>query len=358
MEIDELFKSVVDRQGVSDLHLTVKSKPIIRYNGNLQIYQEYPRELEVEDLQEMTRKMLSDDLYEHFQEKGEVDFSYSVPGISRFRVNIYRQRGSIGIAMRVIPQEIPTVDELGYPNTLKKLALMRMGLVLCTGPTGSGKSTTLAAMINEINEKKAKHVLTLEDPIEYLHSHRNCIVHQREVGVDTQTFANGLRSALREDPDVILVGEMRDLETISIALEAAETGHLVLATLHTNSAPATIDRIIDVFPPHQQEQVRIQLAATLNGVISQQLLPRADRAGRVGAVGILIGTPAVKNVIREGESHQLHSIMQTGSKYGMVVRDNYLLDLFNQGTISKDILLRRADNRKYVEKRLSREASY
>ena len=358
MEMEQLFTNVVDREGVSDLHLTVKSKPIIRYNGNLQIYQEYPRELEVEDLEEITKEMLSDDLYEQFQEKGEVDFSYSVPGVSRFRVNIYRQRGSIGIAMRVIPQEIPTVDELGYPNTLKKLALMRMGLVLCTGPTGSGKSTTLAAMINEINEKKAKHILTLEDPIEYLHSHRNCIVHQREVGVDTKSFANGLRSALREDPDVILVGEMRDLDTISIALEAAETGHLVLATLHTNSAPATIDRIIDVFPPHQQEQVRIQLASTLNGVISQQLLPRADRSGRVGAVGILIGTPAVKNVIREGESHQLKSIMQTGSKYGMVVRDNYLLDLFNQGTISKDILLRRADNRKYVEKRLSREASY
>ncbi len=358
MEMEQLFTNVVDRDGVSDLHLTVKSKPIIRYNGNLQIYQDYPRVLEVEDLEEITRKMLSDDLYDQFQEKGEVDFSYSVPGVSRFRVNIYRQRGSIGVAMRVIPQEIPTVDELGYPNTLKKLALMRMGLVLCTGPTGSGKSTTLAAMINEINEKKAKHVLTLEDPIEYLHSHRNCIVHQREVGVDTKSFANGLRSALREDPDVILVGEMRDLDTISIALEAAETGHLVLATLHTNSAPATIDRIIDVFPPHQQEQVRIQLASTLNGVISQQLLPRADRSGRVGAVGILIGTPAVKNVIREGESHQLKSIMQTGSKYGMVVRDNYLLDLFNQGTISKDILLRRADNRKYVEKRLSREASY
>jgi twitching motility protein PilT len=358
MDINQMFREVVDRDGISDLHLTVRSKPIIRYNGNLQTYQEYPKVLEMDELEEIAREMLSDDLYNHFQDKGEVDFSYSVPGLSRFRVNIYRQRGSVGIAMRVIPQDIPTVDELGYPNTLKKLALMRMGLVLCTGPTGSGKSTTLAAMINEINEKKAKHILTLEDPIEYLHSHRNCIVHQREVGVDTKSFANGLRSALREDPDVILVGEMRDLETIQIALEAAETGHLVLATLHTNSAPATIDRIIDVFPPHQQEQVRIQLASTLNGVIAQQLLPRADRSGRVGALGILIGTPAVKNVIREGESHQLKSIMQTGSKYGMVVRDNYLLDLFNQGTISKDILLRRADNRKYVEKRLSREASY
>lgn len=358
MEMEQLFRNVVDREGVSDLHLTVKSKPIIRYNGNLQTFQEYPKELEVEDLEEMTQEMLSDDQYEEFMEQGEIDFSYSVPGVSRFRVNIYRQRGSIGIAMRVIPQEVPTVDELGYPNVLKKLALMRMGLVLCTGPTGSGKSTTLAAMINEINEKKAKHILTLEDPIEYLHSHSNCIVHQREVGVDTKSFANGLRSALREDPDVILVGEMRDLDTISIALEAAETGHLVLATLHTNSAPATIDRIIDVFPPHQQEQVRIQLASTINGVVSQKLLPRADRSGRVGAVGVLIGTPAVKNVIREGESHQLKSIMQTGSKYGMVVRDNYLLDLFNQGTISKDILLRRADDRKYIEKRLSREASY
>ncbi len=358
MEMKELFTNVVDREGVSDLHLTVKSKPIIRYNGNLQRFQEFPRVIETEDLKEMTNEMLSDDQYDEFMKKGEIDLSYSLPGVSRFRVNIYRQRGSIGIAMRVIPQEVPTVDQLGYPNTLKKLALMRMGLVLCTGPTGSGKSTTLASMINEINEKKARHILTLEDPIEFLHSHNNSIVHQREVGVDTQSFANGLRSALREDPDVILVGEMRDLDTISIALEAAETGHLVLATLHTNSAPATIDRIIDVFPPHQQEQVRIQLASTLNGVISQQLLPRADRSGRVGAVGILIGTPAVKNVIREGESHQLKSIMQTGSKYGMVVRDNYLLDLFNQGTISKDILLRRADDRKYIEKRLSREASY
>src|SRR6056297_1196672 len=358
MKFEELFKNVVKSDGVSDLHLTVRSKPIIRYNGNLQIYEEYPDVLEIDDLEELAKDMLSDSLYKDFKEKGEVDFSYSVPGVTRFRVNIYRQRGSVGIALRVIPQDVPTVDELGYPTVLKKLALMRMGLVLCTGPTGSGKSTTLAAMINEINKQKSKHVLTLEDPIEYLHSHQNCIVHQREVGVDTKSFANGLRAALREDPDVILVGEMRDLETIAIALEAAETGHLVLATLHTNSAPATIDRIIDVFPPHQQEQVRIQLAATLNGVISQQLLPRADRSGRVGAVGILIGTPAVKNVIREGESHQLKSIMQTGSKYGMVVRDNYLLDLFNQGTISKDILLRRADNRKYVEKRLSREASY
>src|SRR6056297_1313834 len=353
MEMKELFTNVVDRDGVSDLHLTVKSKPIIRYNGNLQIYQDYPRVLEVEDLEEITRKMLSDDLYDQFQEKGEVDFSYSVPGVSRFRVNIYRQRGSIGVAMRVIPQEIPTVDELGYPNTLKKLALMRMGLVLCTGPTGSGKSTTLAAMINEINEKKAKHVLTLEDPIEYLHSHRNCIVHQREVGVDTKTFANGLRSALREDPDVILVGEMRDLETISIALEAAETGHLVLATLHTNDAPKTIDRIIDVFPGEHQEQVRVQLASTLKGVISQQLLPRADEEGRVAALEVLIGTPAVKNIVRDGKSHQLRSVMQTGAKYGMMVMDNYLIDLYKNGLIDRQTTLRRSDNRDYVKKRLN-----
>ncbi|MDZ7672739.1 MAG: ATPase, T2SS/T4P/T4SS family [Halanaerobiales bacterium] len=188
MDINEMFREVVDREGISDLHLTVKSKPIIRYNGNLQTYQEYPKVLEMDQLEEIAREMLSDDLYKQFKDKGEVDFSYSVPGLSRFRVNIYRQRGSVGIAMRVIPQEIPTIDELGYPTTLKKLALMRMGLVLCTGPTGSGKSTTLAAMINEINEKKAKHVLTLEDPIEYLHSHRNSIVHQREVGVDTKVF--------------------------------------------------------------------------------------------------------------------------------------------------------------------------
>jgi twitching motility protein PilT len=230
--------------------------------------------------------------------------------------------------------------------------------VLITGPTGSGKSTTLASLIDKINTEKAHHIITIEDPIEFTHKSKQSVVVQREVHYDTYSFSAALRSSLRQDPDVVLIGEMRDLETISIALEAAETGHLVLATLHTNSAPATIDRIIDVFPPHQQEQVRIQLASTLNGVVSQQLLPRADRAGRVGAVGILIGTPAVKNVIREGESHQLSSIMQTGSKYGMVVRDNYLLELFNSGKISKDILLRRADNRKYIEKRLSREASY
>jgi len=235
---------------------------------------------------------------------------------------------------------------------LKQIALQRNGLVLCTGPTGSGKSTTLAAMINEINEKRNCHILTLEDPIEYLYTHKNCIVHQREVGIDTRTFAAGLRAALRQDPDVILVGEMRDLETISIALEAAETGHLVLATLHTTDAPKTVDRIIDVFPPHQQQQVRIQLASCLNAVIAQQLLPRIDREGMVAALEILIGTAAVRNIIREGNSAQLETVMQTGAKYGMVVMNNYLVQLYERGIINMETVLRRCTNPEYVKKRL------
>ena len=258
------------------------------------------------------------------------------------------------MALRVIPTKIPSIDELGLPEILKQIALQRNGLVLCTGPTGSGKSTTLAAMINEINEKRNCHILTLEDPIEYLHTHKNCIVHQREVGIDTRTFVDGLRAALRQDPDVILVGEMRDLETISIALEAAETGHLVLATLHTTDAPKTVDRIIDVFPAHQQQQVRIQLASCLNAVIAQQLLPRVDREGMVAALEILIGTPAVRNIIREGNSAQLETVMQTGGKYGMIVMNNYLIHLYERGIISMETLLRRCTNPEYVKNRLGR----
>ncbi len=238
------------------------------------------------------------------------------------------------------------------PEILKQIALQRHGLVLCTGPTGSGKSTTLAAMINEINDKRNCHILTLEDPIEYLHSHGNSIVHQREVGIDTMTFAAGLRAALRQDPDVILVGEMRDLETISIALEAAETGHLVLATLHTTDAAKTVDRIIDVFPAHQQQQVRIQLSSCLNAVIAQQLLPRIDREGMVAALEILIGTAAVRNIIREGNSAQLETVMQTGAKYGMVVMNNYLVQLYERGIINMETVLRRCTNPEYVKKRL------
>ena len=353
MKIDKLLKEVVDDEAISDLHLSVNSKPIIRYSGKIKILERYEKKFSPKELEEIAKYFTNEEQWEKLQEKGEIDFSYSIPGFSRFRVNAYYQRGAISLALRVIPKNIPTIDELNHPDILKKLALQRMGLVLCTGPTGSGKSTTLAAMIDEMNRKKRRHVITLEDPIEYLHEHQKCIIHQREVGLDTKTFADGLRASLRQDPDVILVGEMRDLDTISIALQAAETGHLVLATLHTNDASKTIDRIIDVFPGDHQDQVRVQLASTLKGVISQQLLPRADEDGRVAALEVLIGTSAVKNIIRDGKSHQLKSVMQTGSKYGMIVMDNYLIDLYQDGLIDRQTILRRANNRDYVKKRLN-----
>jgi len=353
MEIDDLLKEVVDDEAVSDLHLSVNSKPIIRYNGKIKIIDKYKKKFSPKELKEIAKKLMDDQQWDQFQDKGELDFSYSVPGFSRFRVNAYYQRGAVSIALRVIPKDIPSIDELNHPDILKKLSLQRKGLILCTGPTGSGKSTTLAAMINEMNRKKRRHIITLEDPIEYLHEHHKSIIHQREVGLDTTSFTAGLRASLRQDPDVILVGEMRDLDTISIALQAAETGHLVLATLHTNNASKTIDRIVDVFPGDHQEQIRVQLASTLKGVISQQLLPRADADGRIAALEVLIGTSAVKNIIRDGKTHQLKSVMQTGSKFGMMVMDNYLIDLHQKGLIDKQTALRRSDNRDYVKKRLS-----
>lgn len=354
MDITDLLKVVVKEESISDLHLTVNSKPIVRDTGDLVVYNDWEHVYSYQDMQNVAKGLMKEEQWATFEKEGEMDFSHSVPGCSRFRVNAYHQRGAISLALRVIPTDVPKLDNLGLPKVLKKLALQRRGLVLCTGPTGSGKSTTLASMINEINESRHVHILTLEDPIEYLHPHKKSIVHQREVGIDTRNFAQGLRAALRQDPDIILVGEMRDLETISIALEAAETGHLVFATLHTNDAPKTIDRIIDVFPAHQQQQVRIQLASTLNGVISQQLLPRFDNKGRVAALEVLIGTPAVKNIIREGKSAQLESIMQTGGKYGMIVMDNYLLQLYEKGSITLEVALRRSNNPEYIKKRISR----
>ncbi|MFW6022182.1 MAG: type IV pilus twitching motility protein PilT [Halanaerobiaceae bacterium] len=354
MELTQLFKAVVDDESISDLHLTVNSKPIVRKTGKLQVFEDYPDLITVEKIRSIIRTLMSEDQWHQFEETGELDFSYSISGYTRFRVNAYYQRGTVSLALRLIPTEIPTIDTLGLPAIMKKLALQRKGLVLCTGPTGSGKSTSLAAMIDEINQKRSCHILTLEDPIEYLHNHKNSIVHQREVGIDTKTFADGLRSALRQDPDVILVGEMRDLETISIALEAAETGHLVMATLHTTDAAKSIDRIIDVFPAHQQQQVRIQLSSSLNGIIAQQLLPRIDKKGMVAAMEVLIGTPAVRNIIRDGRSAQLESVMQTGNKYGMIVMNNYLIDLYEKGIINMDTALKRSSNPEYVRKRINR----
>ncbi len=352
MELEPMLADVANSEHISDLHLTVNSRPIVRKSGRLQAYADFNGRLKPQDLENALEYIAGEREMDIFEEKGEVDFSYSLPGTARFRVNAYRQRGSIGIALRIIPDEVPTIDSMNLPGVLKNLAAQRRGLVLSTGPTGSGKSTTQAAIINEINHTRQAHVVTLEDPIEYLHSHNKSLVHQREVGGDTTSFSLGLRAALRQDPDVILVGEMRDLDTIATALEAAETGHLVLATLHTNSAPATIDRIIDVFPAEQQDQIRIQLASVISGVLTQQLLPKKNEEGRVASFEIMIATPAIRNIIREGKTSQLYSAIQTGGKYDMITRDNYLLNLYNSGKISRDNLIRYCNDQEYVRQRL------
>jgi twitching motility protein PilT len=279
-----------------------------------------------------------------FHDELELDTSYAIPGVSRFRMNVMRQRGSVGSVMRAIPLNIPDFDSLQMPAVIRTFADLPRGLVLVTGPTGSGKSTTLASLLDVINRTKAVHILSCEDPIEFLHSHKKAIVNQREVGEDTRSFAAALKRALREDPDVILVGEMRDLETIHMALTAAETGHLVFATLHTQSAPQTVDRIVDVFPPEQQGQIRVMLATTLRAVITQQLIPTIDGHGRVAAVEILVGTPAVRNLIRESKGHQIASQMQTGGKFGMVTMDQNLAELVRARRISAEMALERAAN--------------
>lgn len=333
MNVTETLKKTVEMKA-SDLHITVALPPMMRINGDLKPYGEVP--LTPEDTEDIARHILSDSQMETLENNGEVDLSYVIPNVSRFRVNVYKQRGSYCIAFRVIWIKIPTVDELGFPDVLKDLALKPRGLVLVTGPTGSGKSTTLAAMVNEVNQNRNCHVLTLEEPIEYLHRHGKSMINQREIGADSSSFASGLRSALREDPDVILVGEMRDLETIATAITAAETGHLVLSTLHTIGAAQTIDRIIDVFPPHQQQQIRIQLAGVLEGVISQQLLPTADNRGMVAALEIMVTNNAISNLIREGKTHQIPTVIQTSSKLGMKTMDFALSELVRKGRITRE----------------------
>jgi len=295
--------------------------------------------LGVEELETVAADLIPRDKLKSFEEFGEVDFSHPLQGFGRFRVNIYRQRGSVALAARSIPNDVPRLRDLNLPqgaaDTLAGFCHLPNGLVLITGPTGCGKSTTLAAMLDLINEEKARHIITLEDPIEYLHRHKRSVLNQREIGEDTTSFARGLRAALREDPDVILVGEMRDLETIRIALEAAETGHLVFSTVHTNGAPATVERIVDVFPESQQAQVRVQLAGTLQGVVTQRLFRRCDREGRFGAVEIMVATPAVRNLIRESKSHQLMSALQTGTKLGMRTMESSVKELFERRIISQ-----------------------
>jgi len=330
--IPELLEVVLER-GASDLHVTVGAPPTIRLHGDLIRLDEYPV-LEARAIQGMVYAILPQKMRERLEQERELDTSYSLPGRARFRVNVYYQRDSIGAAFRLIPYEIKSVESLELPSVVADLARYPRGFVVVTGPTGSGKSTTLASMVDIVNKERQAHIMTVEDPIEFLHRHNNCVVNQREVGADTHSFAQALKHVLRQDPDVILVGEMRDLETISTAITAAETGHLVFATLHTQDAPQTIDRIIDVFPPHQQRQVRVQLATTLQGVVTQQLMQTADGQSRVVAVEVLVCTPAVRNLIREGKVHQIYSIMQAGGRFGMQTMDQSLATLVKAGKIS------------------------
>ncbi|MGU8556889.1 type IV pilus twitching motility protein PilT [Clostridium perfringens] len=343
----ELLELTV-KEGASDLHLTVGISPIIKVNGKL-VRLEHEI-LRPEDTEAYAREILQD-AYEKYDAIGEYDTSYSIHGKGRFRVNIYKQRNSTALAIRVISLDMPTLDSLGYPETLKDICNLKRGLVLVTGPTGSGKSTTLAALINEINSNRESHIITIEDPIEFLHKHNKSIVNQREIGKDTLSYERALKAALREDPDVILIGEMRDLETISTAITAAETGHLVFSTLHTIGAAKTIDRIVDVFPPHQQEQIKIQLASVLQIIISQQLVETAD-GDRNAALEIMVATPAIKNLIREGKTHQIESSIQTGSKYGMRTMDMELANLYREGIITQETAMNSAIDREILSRLL------
>ena len=338
--IDDLLERMVAR-GASDLHVTSGSEAAVRVDGRLERLEDFGK-LTPEDNQRLLYRILSTEQQKHLETKRQLDFSYSIPGVARFRVNVFFQRESLGAAFRMIPTELKTLEQLGMPAALSELAEKPRGLVLVTGPTGSGKSTTLAAMIDLINGTRADHIMTIEDPIEFLHRHKRCIVNQREIGPDAVSFAEALKGALRQDPDVILLGEMRDLETIGTALTAAETGHLVFATLHTQDAPSTVDRLIDVFPAAQQEQIRVQIASTLQGVVTQTLMPRADGNGRVAAVEILLPDDAVRNLIRQAKVEQIYSVMQTAGKRGMQTLEQALAELVMRGIISQDTALNKS----------------
>jgi twitching motility protein PilT len=322
--LNAMLVAVVAEQG-SDLHLTVGAPPTVRVHGSLRPLPGYA-ELTPFETVRLVRSAVSDAQWSQFELRNELDFAYSIEGVSRFRVNLYTQRGSCGAAFRAIPRRIKPLDELGMPESVARFAHLPRGLVLVTGPTGSGKTTTLASLLDLANRTRSAHIVTIEDPIEFLHPHKRCLVNQREVGADTESFGAALKHALRQDPDIILVGELRDLETASTALTAAETGHLVLATLHTQSAAQTIDRIIDIFPPHQQQQVRAQLSTSLQGVVTQALCLRADGAGRTVVTEVMTATPAIRNLIREGKSHQIPSFMQAGGSTGMVSFDQHLAE--------------------------------
>jgi twitching motility protein PilT len=338
--IDTLLEQMV-AHNASDLHVTVGSPPVLRLRGQLRHLENLPR-LTADDTRQLLYRILSTEQQKQLELNRQIDLSYSMPGVARFRVNIYSQRESLAGAFRLIPTELKTLEELGVPKSLYSLCHLPRGLVLVTGPTGSGKSTTLASLIDEINRNRADHIITIEDPIEFLHKHKKCIVNQRELGPDAVSFAEALRGALRQDPDVILLGEMRDLETIGTALTAAETGHLVFATLHTQDAASTVDRLIDVFPAGQQGQIRTQIAGTLQGVVTQTLLPTADGQGRVPAVEVLFPDDAVRNLIRQAKIEQVYSVMQTGAARGMMTLEQSLAELVLRGVITQDLALSRS----------------
>ncbi len=338
--IDELLEIVVARNA-SDLHVTTGTQPVIRVNGKLERLEGFAP-LRQEQAQQLLYGITSTEQQKELEKRRQIDLSYPLPGLARFRVNIYFQRASLAGAFRLVPSTIKPLDELGLPASLYDLAERPRGLVVVTGPTGSGKSTTLAAMIDRINETRTDHIVTIEDPIEFLHRHKKCVVNQREIGPDATSFSEALRGALRQDPDVILLGEMRDLETIATALTAAETGHLVFATVHTQDAPSAVDRIIDVFPAAQQGQIRVQVAATLQGVVTQNLLPTADGRARVPACEILIPDDAIRNLIRQGKIEQVYSVMQTGSQKGMQTMEQSLVDLVIRGYVTQEMALSRS----------------
>ena len=348
--IDELLMAAKE-YNASDVHISVGVPPKMRVNGAL-MDMNYPK-LFPEDTSAIITPILTQTQADMLNRKGEIDFSYSIAKAGRYRVNAYKQRGTISAAIRLVGTEIPKPSALGIPKSVVDLINRQRGLVLVTGPTGSGKSTTLASILDQVNETSQKHIITLEDPIEYLHSHKKSMVNQREIGTDSNSYATALRAALREDPDVILVGEMRDLETISIAITAAETGHLVFSTLHTTGAASTIDRVIDVFPPHQQQQIRVQLAMVLECVVSQQLIAKDRQKGRVAAFEVMHNTVAIKNLIRENKTYQINSMMQTSKKIGMQTMDDALYDLFMAGQISAESALNYAQDPQVMTRRLS-----
>ncbi|MDL1978559.1 MAG: type IV pilus twitching motility protein PilT [Deltaproteobacteria bacterium] len=341
-KIDAFFK-LMHEQGASDLHLVSGSQPILRINGEMERVKY--KVLENDELKKMLYEITPEEKTKVFEETGDVDFGYEIPGLARYRANFFQQRSGVGAVFREIPSEILTAEQLGLPTVVSKLAALPRGLVLVTGPTGSGKSTTLAAIIDVANRTRKDHIITIEDPIEFVHTSQSCIINHREVGTHTKSFTAALRGALREDPDIILVGEMRDLETISLAIEAAATGHLVFGTLHTTSAPKTVDRVIEVFPSSEQAQIRSTLSDGLRAVVAQTLFKRIDKKGRCAALEILIATPAVRNLIREAKTYQIPSMIQTGKKYAMQLLDDAIMELYNKGWIGGDEAYTKANDK-------------